>query len=354
VSLLSVEELEVSYVVNGRRRRVVDDVSFELRRGEILGIVGESGCGKTTLARAITRLLPRAGRVGGKVIFDGADILSMSERDFRRLRWDRISMVFQGAMSVLNPVFPVGRQIAEAIRTHRSDVSRGQAMRMAEGLLRDVGLEADRVRSYPHELSGGQKQRVVIAMAMALSPDIVVADEPTTALDVVTQDNVLDHLTSLQREQGFALMLISHDMGVIAETCDRVAVMYAGHLVELGPVGEIFKQPAHPYTQGLINAIPKLGSAEQAVSIPGSPPADASAQPGCRFAPRCPFREPVCFEPPPWHDLSSDHGELCFFPERRTEFQRQARHQETWDLVRERRAREIAEAESSMSTDSSS
>lgn len=347
MSILQVENLDISYAVDGDLRRVVEGVSFDVEQGDVLGIVGESGCGKTTLARAITRLLPRSGQVTGRIMFDGRDILAMTEKEFRPLRWDRMSMVFQGAMSVLNPVFPIGRQIGEAIRTHRPDVSRKESLELAEKLLQEVGIDPERVRSYPHELSGGQKQRVVIAMAMSLSPDIVVADEPTTALDVVTQDSVLDHLVTLQREQGFSLLLISHDMGVIAETCDRVAVMYAGHLVEMGPVREIFKRPAHPYTQGLINAIPKLGSVGEAVSIPGNPPAIPDALTGCRFAPRCPFREEACAEKPPWQQLSADHGERCFFPDRREEFRRGAQLHETWERVRERRAREIAESTAS-------
>jgi oligopeptide/dipeptide ABC transporter ATP-binding protein len=347
VSLLRVEDLSVDYVADGRRRQVLEGVSFQVERGEVLGIVGESGCGKTTLARALARLLPRTGRIrAGKIFFDDQDILTLNERQFRPFRWDRISMIFQAAMSVLNPVFPVGAQISEAIRTHRHDISRSTALNMSRELLVKVGIDADRANSYPHELSGGQKQRVIIAMAMALSPDIVIADEPTTALDVVTQDSVLDELVSVQRREGFSLILISHDMGIIAETCDRVAVLYAGHLVELGPVKSIFNEPAHPYTQGLINAIPRLGAVSEAVSIPGSPPADPARLPGCRFAPRCPFREPVCAEPAPWHDLTPDHGERCFFPERRESFRERARLVSTWESVRERRARMIAEAES--------
>jgi len=345
MSLLRVEDLSVEYVTDGRRRQVLEDVSFDVDRGEVLGIVGESGCGKTTLARALARLLPRGGKVtAGNIWLDDRDVLTMTEKEFRPYRWDRISMVFQGAMSVLNPVFPVGKQVSEAIRTHRHDLSRSEAMEKSRDLLVKVGIDADRANSYPHEMSGGQKQRVIIAMAMALSPDIVIADEPTTALDVVTQDSVLDELVTVQRREGFSLILISHDMGVIAETCDRVAVLYAGHLVELGSVGEIFNRPAHPYTQGLINAIPKLGAVTEAVSIPGAPPAEPGLITGCRFAPRCPFREAQCAGVPPWHDLSPDHGELCFFPERADTFRERARLVATWESVTERRAQALTTA----------
>jgi peptide/nickel transport system ATP-binding protein len=339
MSSLVVDGLSVDYQVGNEMRRVVEGVSLTVKRGEVLGLVGESGCGKSTLARAILRLLPRNGRVRqGSVVFDGRELLTMPSREFRSVQWDRISMVFQGAMNVLDPVYQVGRQITEAIRTHRKDVSRKQAWLRAEELLKGVGIDARWARAYPHELSGGMKQRVGIAMAMALTPDLVIADEPTTALDVVTQDNVLEQLTALQRERGFLLIIVSHDMGVIAETCNRIAVMYAGRIVEMGPIREIFRQPAHPYTAGLIRAIPRIGDTGRAVSIPGYPPEPGSLR-GCQFEPRCPFREPICSEPPPWHQITADHGELCFFPDRRELFAEEARRPEVWEQVAERLVR---------------
>jgi peptide/nickel transport system ATP-binding protein len=333
-----VQDLAVDYWVGEKWRNVVSEVSLTVDKGEVVGIVGESGCGKTTLARALMRLLPSNGKVvSGKVILDGLDIFALSPKQFRAVQWDRISMVFQGAMNVLDPVYPVGKQITEAIRTHRR-ISGKKAWGMAETLLAAVGIDPGRARSYPHELSGGQKQRIGIAMAMALEPDVVVADEPTTALDVVTQDNVLGQLVAAQRENGFSLVIVSHDMGVIAETCDRVYVMYAGHIIEKGPVRTIFKTPAHPYTLGLTNAIPRIGARRRGVSIPGHPPADPGAEQGCRFYDRCPFREEDCTHPVPWVDIDGGHGERCLFPGRQDEFRQRASDSTTWDRVAERMA----------------
>ena len=332
-----VKDLSISYRIGNNWRPVVTDVSFSISNGEVLGIVGESGCGKTTLARALLRLLPRNGRVdGGSVSIDGTDMLAMSPRDFRAIQWDRISMVFQGAMNVLDPVYQVGRQITEAIRIHRPKMSRKEVWAQAEALLASVGIERERARAYPHELSGGMKQRVGIAMAMALTPDLVVADEPTTALDVVTQDTVLAALTSMQKANGFSMILVSHDMGVIAETCDRVAVMYAGKIVEMGTVRQIFKQPSHPYTIGLINAIPEVSAKRTAVSIPGHPPSDLGALSGCRFADRCPFRAAKCSQPPPFVELGPGHRDRCHFPELRETFREKGRLATTWEQVGER------------------
>ena len=333
MSLLTVDNLSVDYRVADQWRNVLSNVSLTVEKGEVVGIVGESGCGKTTLARGLMRLLPRNGRVtAGRVVLDGLDLFTMPPKDFRSVQWDRISMVFQGAMNVLDPVYPVGKQITEALHIHRK-ISRKEAWRTAEELLAGVGIDASRARSYPFELSGGQKQRIGIAMAMALEPDLVVADEPTTALDVVTQDIILGQLISVQREKGFSLLIVSHDMGVIAESCDRVVVMYAGHVVETGPVREIFKRPAHPYTLGLINAIPRIGAGRHGVSIPGHPPAEPGAIAGCRFYARCPFREEICRQAVPWVDVGPGHGELCHFPGRREEFRAKAADPATWEPV---------------------
>ena len=350
MSFLVVDRVSVDYQVQGEWRNVVDDASLTMEKGEVLGLVGESGCGKTTLARALIRLLPKNGRVReGRVVFDGRNLFEIPPDEFRSMQWDRFSMIFQGAMNVLDPVFQVGWQINEAIRTHRKDVSRKEAWARSRELLQRVGVDPQRARSYPHELSGGMKQRVGIAMAMALSPDLVIADEPTTALDVVTQDNVLGQLTLSQREQGFLLIVVSHDMGVIAESCHRVAVMYAGQIVEMGTAADIFKRPTHPYTIGLINAIPRIGDPGRAVSIPGYPP-DPGSLPGCLFQPRCPFRQPVCTERPPWTQTTPDHGERCFFPGKWQEFAEQARRAEVWEGVGERLVKEREAAELQIST----
>lgn len=332
MTLMSVQNLSVDYRTGARPLHAAQDVSFDLGRSEVLGLVGESGSGKSTVGRALMRLLPRNGHVvGGSITFDGLELTGMSDRDLRHLRWERMAMVFQGAMKVLDPVYTVGNQIVEAIRTHRKGTTRRQAWQRTEELLTAVGIDPSRARAYPHELSGGMKQRVNIAMAIALEPDLIIADEPTTALDVISQDNVMAQLLSLQREHGSALILISHDMGLIAENCDRVAVMYAGRVIEIGTVEEIFDAPAHPYTMGLINAIPTMSERTDLVAVPGFPPPAHERAEGCHFAPRCPFREPVCSTDPPFVEVGSGHASLCHFAERADTFQPLAKLQETWD-----------------------
>lgn len=333
--LLSVRDLSIDYRADGEWRPAVSDVMFTVQRGKILGIVGESGCGKSTLARGLIRLLPENGRItSGRVVLDGVDLLALKDSELRGYRWDRVSMVFQGAMNVLDPVYRIGAQIAEAIRHHRP-VSKRDAWATARRLLGEVGIEADRARSYPHELSGGMKQRVGIAMAIALEPDLVIADEPTTALDVITQDVVLGQLIDLQRSAGNSMILISHDMGIIVESCDDVAVMYAGEIVETGSVEDVFARPAHPYTIGLVNAIPTTGAETDAVSIPGHPPAAGEWPRGCRFRARCPFAMEGCEDPIPWTHLEQDHGIRCIRHAERDELRHLGAERSVWEQVGE-------------------
>ncbi len=331
--LLSVSGLSIDYRTDGEWRPAVSDVMFTVERGKILGIVGESGCGKSTLARGLIRLLPENGRITrGHVVLDGVDLLSLGDSELRRYRWNRVSMVFQGAMNVLDPVFRIGTQIVEAIRRHRP-VSKREAWATARRLLEQVGLDGDRARGYPHELSGGMKQRVGIAMAIALEPDLVIADEPTTALDVITQDVVLSLLIKLQRSADNSMILISHDMGIIVESCDDVAVMYAGEIVENGSVEDVFARPAHPYTIGLVNAIPSAGAETDAVSIPGHPPAAGEWPPGCRFRARCPFATEGCEDPVPWTELDENHGVRCIRSAERDDLRRRGAERSVWERV---------------------
>ena len=315
MALLEVEHLRIYYYTLRGIVRAVDDVSFTLDRGEVLGVAGESGCGKSTLGYGLMRLVPPPGRiVGGRIVVDGVDIVGLPEPILRkRFRWKRISMIFQSAMNALNPVYTVGDQIAEAIVYHEG-VSRREALQRAEKLLRMVGLDPSIVRRYPHELSGGQKQRVVIAMALALNPDIVIADEPTTALDVVVQAQILNLLKRLKREYNMSMIFISHDLSVIAELADKIAIMYAGEIVELGPAENVYTRPAHPYTQLLLKAIPRLHAPRGKLAyIPGSPPDLRKPPRGCRFAPRCPFAQPRCREEePPYVSLGEKHVVKCW------------------------------------------
>ncbi|HIP66179.1 MAG TPA: ABC transporter ATP-binding protein [Pyrodictium sp.] len=315
MALLEVEHLRIYYYTLRGIVRAVDDVSFTLDRGEVLGVAGESGCGKSTLGYGLMRLVPPPGRiVGGRIVVDGVDIVGLPEPILRkRFRWKRISMIFQSAMNALNPVYTVGDQIAEAIVYHEG-VSRREALQRAEKLLRMVGLDPSIARRYPHELSGGQKQRVVIAMALALNPDIVIADEPTTALDVVVQAQILNLLKRLKREYNMSMIFISHDLSVIAELADKIAIMYAGEIVELGPAENVYTRPAHPYTQLLLKAIPRLHAPRGKLAyIPGSPPDLRKPPRGCRFAPRCPFAQPRCREEePPYVSLGEKHVVKCW------------------------------------------
>jgi peptide/nickel transport system ATP-binding protein len=316
--LLDVENLCVDYVSAGRPpAHAVVDLSFQLRRGEVMGLVGESGCGKTTLALALMRLLPAAGRIThGTIRLHGTDLLALSEREMADFRWRRIAMVFQGSMNALNPVRTVGDQIAEAIRLHATLPNDKIAGRVGE-LLDLVGIAANRKSQYPFQYSGGMRQRAMIAMALACNPDIIIADEPTTALDVMIQAQILELLSNLQRQLGLAIVLVTHDLGIVAELCNRVLVMYGGMAAEQAGVDAIFNGPRHPYTQELLKAFPDPSRLQvKLASIPGTPPRLDSLPPGCRFAPRCPAAFGRCGqETPPLYTLTGQHSTRCFLVE---------------------------------------
>jgi oligopeptide/dipeptide ABC transporter ATP-binding protein len=295
--LLEVEGLTTHFSLGGSTVYAVDDVSFRLDDGEALGIAGESGCGKTTTALSLVQLLPaNAEVVAGSVRLFGIDLRTKSETALRRYRWREISIIFQGAMNALNPVKRVGDQIAEPIEL-RLGLSAGEARKRARELLELVGIPRARARAYPHELSGGMRQRAMIAMALACDPAIVIGDEPTTALDVMVQAQILELLEDLREQLGLSLILITHDLSVIAETCDRVMVMYAGRVAEEGPVRTVFTAPRHPYTQMLLSAFPDVHAGRRDLgTIPGAPPDLRTPPPGCRFHPRCPAAMDVCRE----------------------------------------------------------
>jgi len=319
MSLLEVKNLKTYFATRKGEVRSVDDVSFTVDVGETLSLVGESGCGKSVTALSIMRLLASSGRVvGGEVLFEGRDLLKLTAREMRAICGDDIAMIFQDPMTSLNPVLTVGEQIAEAIRLHRK-VSKREAWNQAVEGMRDVAIPSAemRAKSYPHEMSGGMRQRVMIAMALACDPKLLIADEPTTALDVTIQAQILDLLKELREKRNLALLLITHDLGVVAETADRVAVMYAGKIVEEASVTELFTRPRHPYTEGLLRAVPRLNEERQGrmlrlQTIEGTVPNPLELPPGCRFAPRCPHAKDKCREGDiPLLDLGAEHFSRC-------------------------------------------
>ena len=336
--LLTVDDLAIHYRTEAGPVKAVDGISFNLRPGEALGLVGESGCGKTTAAKAMLRLLPPNGEVPrGRIQFDGRNLIELDAESMRKVRWKEIAWISQAAMNALDPVYTVGDQILEAMNAHIS-IDKKAAWAHAEELFRSVGIDPGRLSAYPHEMSGGMKQRAVIAMALALDPKLIVADEPTTALDVVTQAQILARLSKLRRERGMGLLFITHDISVVVQTCDRVAVMYGGHIMETGPVREVFGTPFHPYTMGLTNAFPTLeGAQRELISIPGSPPDLLNPPPGCRFAERCPFATSRCQqEVPTLQDVGDDRQAACHYPEKADTFRVQAALNDTWAVVGER------------------
>jgi oligopeptide/dipeptide ABC transporter ATP-binding protein len=316
--LLTIEDLRVWFGTRTSDVKAINGVDLEINAGEILGLVGESGSGKSVTARSIMRLVPMPpGKVvSGHVLFHGEDLLAIPEKEMEALRGSRISMIFQDPMTFLNPLYTAGDQVAEAIRRHQG-LDRSAARDEVIGLFRQVGIPSPELRynAYPHQLSGGLRQRVMIAMAISSRPELLIADEPTTALDVTIQAQILTLLRDLQQQYGMSILLITHDLGVIAEMCDRVAVMYAGRIVEQSPIENLFDRPEHPYTLGLLNAIPRPelpGFAPQ--PIEGAPPDMAHPPSGCAFHPRCPYREAICHEVlPPLRPVAAAHEAACHF-----------------------------------------
>ena len=317
--LLQIRDLAVTFHTEDGPVRAVDGVSLQIAPAETLGLVGESGCGKSVTALSVLRLVQQPGRIdGGQILFEGRDLLAAPMREMRRVRGARISMVFQEPMTSLNPVFTIGYQIAEAVALHQGKRGK-EARNVVVDMLRKVGIgnPEQRFGEYPHQLSGGMKQRAMIAMALVCRPALLIADEPTTALDVTIQAQILDLARQLTRDIGMAVLLITHDLGVVAETAERVAVMYAGRVVEMGDVRDLFADPKHPYTVGLLKSLPGLGSRRARLEvIPGNVPSPLDFPAGCRFHPRCPLATDRCRqEYPPFEDKTPGHASACWVME---------------------------------------
>ncbi|MBA2277926.1 MAG: ABC transporter ATP-binding protein [Chloroflexia bacterium] len=311
--LLRVRDLHVHYLTPRGPVRAVDGVSFDISRGEVLGLAGESGCGKSTVAQALLRILqPPAVITGGEVHFGDRDILEMSDDELARFRWKDVSMVFQSAMNALNPVITVGEQIEDVIIAHGA-MGKLEARQRAADLLDIVGIERNRLDAYPHQLSGGMRQRAVIAIALALNPPLMIMDEPTTALDVVVQKEIMSQIDELKRQLGFSILFITHDLSLLVEISTRIAIMYAGQIVELASARDIFERPLHPYTQGLMSSFPSLtGQTEALTGIPGAPPNLLQPPSGCRFHPRCQHCKPIFTKiVPPLVEVERDHWVAC-------------------------------------------
>lgn len=315
--ILRVDDLSMYYTTRAGNVSAVDNVSFTLTRGESLGLVGESGCGKTSLAICLLKLLPdNAYITGGHIYLNGVDLVPLSEEEVRPYRWRHIAMIFQAAMNSLNPVYKVSDQIIEAMEIHLENFSYAMAREKVAELFRLVGLNPALMDQYPHEYSGGMRQRVVIAMALSCEPDIIIADEPTTALDVIVQDRILKELRAIQQKLNMGMIYISHDIAVIAEVSDRIGVMYAGRLVEKASAEEIFHHPIHPYTAGLMAAFPSIiGPRRQLTLLPGDPPDLLDPPYGCRFHPRCPYATDICREQvPKFKEYGGEHFAACWHP----------------------------------------
>lgn len=332
--LLEIDDLSIQYETRSKGAiRAVDGLSFEIGTNEIFGLVGESGCGKSTIAKSILGLLPRNGSVvDGEIRFKGVDLTELSTMELNQIRWSNISMISQGAMNALNPVMRISNQILEAIRSGQQNVSTEDARETVRELFELVGLDPERIDEYPHQFSGGMKQRAFIAMALAQDPDLLIADEPTTALDVIVQDQILKRLLELQDDFDLSIILITHDISVVAETCESLGVMYSGKLMEYGNLKSIFSEPYNPYTLGLQNAFPSLsGEKTELIEIPGSPPDLSELHTGCRFVERCPFAEGICFEKhPPLEEVKPGHFSACYRHDIIEHMRERATAKETW------------------------
>jgi len=315
MALLDVQNLTTYYFTRSGPVKAVDNINFQVNRGEALGLVGESGCGKTTVALSILRILPPEGRiVTGKILYKGEDLVKLKDDEMRRrIRWKEISLVFQGAMNALHPLHKIEDQIADAILAHQPKIEKKEVKKRIKKLLEMVGIDPSRASSYPHELSGGMKQRVVIAMALACDPKLLIADELGTALDVIVQAQILRMMKELKKRINLGMIFISHDLSMVAEICEKCAVMYAGKIVEYGDIVTIFHKPVHPYTKGLIESFPNIKSdVIRIVSIPGSPPNLLRPPSGCRFHPRCPYAMKICKrKEPDLIEVAENHFVAC-------------------------------------------
>ena len=314
--VLQVKDLTMHYQTRLGTVKAVDGISFELARGEVLGLVGESGCGKTSIAVTLMKLLPdNALIVKGQVLLDGQDLMTMDDTTLRTYRWRRISMIFQAAMNSLDPVHRVGDQIIEAIEAHDMFTTMKEARETVDRLFRLVGLDPGLTDRYPHEFSGGMRQRAVIAMALACQPDVIVADEPTTALDVIVQDRILRQIKEIQTDLNMSMIYITHDIAVVAEITDRIGVMYAGKLVELGSTADVFERPTHPYTKALLSVFPTIrGEKRPLATLGGEPPNLVDPPTGCRFHPRCPYATAICQQEEPPVVVRDGHWAACWNP----------------------------------------
>ncbi len=332
--ILECVDLKAGFTTRNGTIRTVDGISFQIKQGENLGIVGESGCGKSTVIKSIIKVFPRNFRIdSGQILFKGRDLVPLDYDQMRRYRWNEISVIPQSAMNALNPVYKVGFQVQEAILEHET-IEPSAAKKRVKELFSMVGIDPSRMEAYPHQFSGGMKQRANIAMALALNPSLIIADEPTTALDVLVQDQIFQRMINLQKDLNCSIILVTHDISLVAENCDRVCVMYAGKIMESGTVERVLTKPYHPYTMGLKNAFPSIARSKDLplISIPGSPPVLIDPPDQCRFCNRCPFSTEICWKiSPPDIEIETDHFAACHHLDKVVDMRDLASRTETWD-----------------------